>query len=333
MVVLWAVPAGAQTLEIHRSFVAPPELPERPAFEELLWSFADPGRGLQGGFAVPSVSLAVRARAWAFVQPGAREQREAWDVLSLSSQDLTLSDIPAGGRLARFLELGPEGERFRVHDLGMWLRGPEGPLRKTLGPMLERLPGKESTAALAASVVGIGLAYQFGTAQAQALGLSPVLKGTTLGGRLHGSVHLQTEPHFKNVRADVAAHFRLPEVLRLPLGGQVEQLEVGGTAARVPEGLLLDARWAHLRGRVSWLELNLGVRSNHAEPRLWMDLETSVRRERFDLRAVFSRQWVTARTLATATATLRTGPVLSGLFLGLQGRVKYTFGLVSMGTF
>jgi hypothetical protein len=200
--------------------------------------------------------------------------------------------------------------------------------------MLDRLPGKETTAIVAASVAGIGLAYQFGTLQAQALGLSPELRGTTLGGRLHASVQLQTEPHFKNARADVTASFRLPETLRLPsLGAQLELIEVGGTAARVPEGLLLDARWAHVRGRMSWIELTLGVRSNHAEPIPWMDLETVMRRDRFDLRAVVSHQWVTTRTQAMGAATLRTGPVLSGLFIGIQGRVRHSFGLVSMGSF
>jgi hypothetical protein len=335
MVALRALPAGAEPLEVHRQYTTPPvELPELPAFEELLFSFADPQRALEGGFAVPNLSLAVRARAWGFVRPGARDQREAWDVLSLSSQDLTLSDIPAGGRLAKFLELGPEGERFRVHDLGPWLRGPNSPIQKTLRPLLDRLPGQETTAIIAATVAGVGLAYQFGTTQAQALGLSPELRGTTLGGLLRASVRLQTEPHFQNARADVAASFRLPETLRLKLlGARLEQLEVGGSALRVPQGLLLDSRWAHLRGRMSWLELTFGVRSNHAEPLLWMDLETIMRRERFDLRAVFSHQWVTTRTQAMATATLRTGPVLSGLFVGIQGRVRHSFGLVGMGAF
>ncbi len=335
MVALRALPAGAEPLEVHRRYVSPSAgLPERPAFEELLLSFADPQRALEGGFTVPNLSLAVRARAWGFVRPGAREQREAWDVLALSSQDLTLSDIPAGGRLAKFLELGPEGEHFRVHDLGPWLRGPNSPIQKTLRPFLDRLPGQETTAIVAAAVVGVGLAYQFGTAQAEALGLSPEVRGTTLGGRLRTTVRLQTEPHFQNARADVTARFRLPETLRLPrLGAQLELLEVGGTAARVPEGFLIDGRWAHLRGRLSWLEMSFGVRSNHAEPLLWMDLETIMRRDRFDLRAVFSHQWVTTRTQAMATATLRTGPVLSGLFVGIQGRVRHSFGLVSMGAF
>jgi hypothetical protein len=334
LVALCARPAIAEPLEVHRSLLSPPELPERPAFEELLFSFADPERALKGGFTVQSLSLAVRSRAWAFVQPGARVPKEAWEVLSQPAQDIPLSELPAGGHLVSFLKMGPEAERMRVNEIGPWLRGPQGPIHSRLRPMLESLPGKETTAMLAAGVMGIGLAYQFGTAQAQALGLSPVLSGTTLGGRLHASAYLHTEPRFQNARTDVSARLLLPETLRLPLlGGQVEHLEVGGTAARTAEGFLLDARWARMRGRVSWVELTLGVRSNHAEPLPWMDLETTMRRERFDVRALVSHQWLTARTFALATATLRTGPVLSGFFGGLQGSAKHTFGLVSMGTF
>jgi hypothetical protein len=334
LVAVCALPAFAQPLELHRSLLSPPALPDRPAFEELLVSFADPERALKGGFTVPSLSLAVRSRAWAFVQPGAREQREAWDVLSQPAQDVPLSELPGGGRLASFLNMGPEGERMRVHELGPWLRGPQGPIQSRLHSLLESLPGKRTTAILAASALGIGLAYQFGTAQAQSLGLSPVVSGTMLGGHLRTSAYLQTEPHFKNARTDVSARIILPESLRLPLlFGQVEQLELGGTAARTDEGFLLDARWARLRGRMSWVELTLGARSNHAEPFPWMDLETTVRRENFDVRALFSHQWVTARTFAMATASVRTGPVLSGFFGGLQGSEKRTFGLISMGTF
>ncbi|PTL85988.1 hypothetical protein DAT35_03190 [Vitiosangium sp. GDMCC 1.1324] len=309
-------------------------MPERHAFEELLWSFADPQRALEGGFAAPSLSLAVRAKAWAFMRPGMREQREAWEVLSLSAQDITLSDLPAGSRFARFLELGPQGEQMRVRDLGPWLRGPQSPLQTTLRPMLDSIPGKETTAVVAASVAGLGLLWQFGTTHAQALGLTPVFSGTILDGHLQGSIQLQSEPHFKNARADVAARIFLPEVLRLPVfGGRIEQLEVGGTAARVSQGFLLDSRWARLRGRLSWFELSMGVRSNHDEPPLWTDVETIVRHAHFDLRAVCSYQWATTRTAAMATATVRTGPVLSGLFFGVQGTTRHTFGLVGMGTF
>jgi len=334
LMALCALPAIAEPLELHRKLLSPPDLPERPAFEELLFSFADPERALKGGFAVPSLSLAVRSRAWSFVQPGAREQREAWEVLSQPAQSVPLSELPGGGRLASFLNMGPEGERMRVDEVGPWLRGPQGPLQSRLRPMLESLPGKETTAVLAAGVLGIGLAYQFGTAQAQALGLSPVLSGTTLGGHLHASAYLQTEPHFKNARTDVSARLLLPDTLRLPwIVGRIEQFELGGTAARTAEGFLLDARWARLRGRMSWVELSLGIRSNHAEPIPWMDLETTLRREHFDVRALLSHQWITARTFAMATATLRTGPVLSGFFGGFQGRAKRTFGLIGMGTF
>jgi hypothetical protein len=34
-----------------------------------------------------------------------------------------------------------------------------------------------------------------------------------------------------------------------------------------------------------------------------------------------------------ATSTLRTGPVLSGLFLGTQDNLRRTVGVVGMGTF
>ncbi len=332
MVALRALPVSAaeEPLELHRSLHSTPELPDNLVFEELLFSFADPGRALEGGFSVPSLSLAVRARAWAFVRPGMRGQRDALDVLSLSAQDVTLSDLPAGGHLASLLDLGPEVEQLRVRDLGPWLSGPHSPLQ-ALHPMLNAIPGQEKTAVLIAGVAGLGLAYQFGS-----LGLSPSMRSTLLGGRLQTSFRLQTEPHFQNARADVSARFFLPETLRLPLlggHGYIEQLELGGTAARSVQGILIDERWARLRGRLSWLELSLGVHSSHAEPPLWMDLETSVRRESFCLRAVFSRQWMTTRTLATATATLRTGSVLSGLFIGIQGNARSTFGLVGMGSF
>jgi hypothetical protein len=78
--------------------------------------------------------------------------------------------------------------------------------------------------------------------------------------------------------------------------------------------------------------MRVGLRSCHADPNLWMDVETIVQREHFGLRAVFGRQWITASVRSMATATLRTGPVLSGLFLGLQDKGR-AFGLISMGTF
>ena len=65
---LWALPSGAEILELRRPVVPPLGVPERPAFEELLGSFADPDRALKGGFNT-SLALAVRSRAWAFI-PG-----------------------------------------------------------------------------------------------------------------------------------------------------------------------------------------------------------------------------------------------------------------------
>jgi hypothetical protein len=334
VVALWALPSGAQLLELHRSLAPPVELPERPAFEELLFSFADPERALKGGFTVPSLSLAVRSRAWAFVRPGMHEQREALDALSISAQDLTLSDVPAGRQLATFLNLDPELERLRVRDFGPWFRGSSGPLQRVLRSALDRFPGPRPAAMATAGVAALGLIYQFGTGRMDELGLSPMLRGTAYGGLLHASIRLHSEPRFQNARAEMLARVRLPETLRLPLlDGRFEHLEVGGTAARTADGVVLDTRWANLRGRLAWLELSLGVRSSHAEPQLWMDIETSMQRERFSLRAVFSRQWATARLRSMAMATLRTGPVMSGLFVGIHETVGGTFGLVSMGTF
>jgi hypothetical protein len=331
VVALWALPSGAQLLELHRSLAPPPELPERPAFEELLGSFADPERALRGGFTVPSLSLAVRSRAWAFVRSGTYEQKEAWGALSLPAQDLAVSEFPGGRRLVTLLKLDPGVEQLRVRDLGPWFRGPDGPLQRVLHATIDRFPGSRTGATATASVAALGLIYQLGTERAHSLGLTPMLRGTTLGGSLRASVELHSEPRFENARADVVASYRLPEALRL-ISGPIEQLEVGGSAARAPNGLLLDTRWANLRGRVSWLELRVGIRSTHTEPYLWMDVETIVQREHFGLRAVVGRQWVTASVRSTATATLRTGPVLSGLFVGVHETGR-TFGLVSMGTF
>lgn len=336
VVALWALPSGAQRLELHRSLGPPPELPERPAFEELLVSFADPGRALKDGFTVPSLSLAVRSRAWAFMRPGACEQKQVWDVLAMPAQEVSVSELPAGAgrRLVSLLKLDPEVERLRVRELGPWFRGPSGPLQSLLQSTIDRFPGSRTAGVATAGVAALGLIYQFGTQRAQNLGLTPVLRGTTLGGRLHGAVELHSEPRFQNARADLSARFLLPETLQLPLpAGRVEQLEVGGTAARTPTGLLLDSRWANLRARISWLELLVGVRSTQADPYLWMDVQTIVQREHFGLRAVFSRQWTTAHMRTMATATLRTGPVLSGLFVGVDGYAGRSFGLISMGAF
>ena len=331
-VALWVLPASAEILEVYRPLAPPPQVPERPAFEELLFSFADPERALQGGFTVPSLSLAVRARAWAFMPSSQRyEQRDALDTLAQPAQDVTLSDLPAGRHLVSFLRLGPEGEHLRVRDLGPWLRGPESPLQRSLNSLFGGVHIPKPVAALTTSAAVLGLVHQFGTSRAQELGLPTSLSGTLFEGRLNASVQLHSEPRFENARADMVARVQLPELPLLPF--RAEQFEVGGAAARGPDGILLDRRWAYLRGRVSWLELTVGAHSTHAEPNLWMDLETNVQRDRFGLRTVFSRQWETARTRAMAIATLRTGPVLSGLFFGLQDNVRRSVGLVGMGTF
>lgn len=328
---LWALPSGAEILELRRPLAPPPSMPERPAFEELLFSFADPERALEGGFTVPSLSLAVRARAWAFVPSRKYEQREVLDTLSQPARDLTVAELPAGRHLVSLLSLGPEGGQLRVRDLGPWLRGPDSPLQKGLYSALDSLHVPRPAAMVSAGVAVLGLVHQFGTARADSLGLPTSLSGSLLGGNLNASIQLHSEPRFRNARADMAARFRLPE---LPLPAiRFEQLEVGGAAAHTSEGLLLDTRWAALRGRLSWLELSVGVHSSHAEPQLWTDLEASVQRERLSVRAVFSRQWETARFRTMATATLRTGPVLSGLFMGVQGDVKRSFGLIGMGSF
>ncbi|HEX5751439.1 MAG TPA: hypothetical protein VFZ09_34775 [Archangium sp.] len=331
IVALWGLPSGAQVLELYRPLAPPPSMPERPAFEELLFSFADPDRALEGGFLVPSLSLAVRSRAWAFIPSRQYEQRDALDTLSQPAQDLTLSELPAGRHLASLLALGPEGGQVRIRDLGPRLRGPDSPLQKGFQSALDYFHVPKPAAMVSAGVAVLGLVHQFGTAQANELGLPTSVSATTLGGTLNGSIQLHSEPRFKNARADMSARFRLPE---LPLTSlRFEQMEVGCAAARSPEGLLLDTRWATLRSRLAWLELSMGVHSTHAEPQLWTDLETSVQREGFSVRAVFSRQWETARFRSLATATLRTGPVLSGLFMGLQDNVTRTFGLVGMGSF
>ncbi|MFY0569343.1 hypothetical protein ACN28E_36715 [Archangium lansingense] len=307
-------------------------MPDRPAFEELLFSFADPDRALEGGFTVPSLSLAVRSRAWAFMPSVRYEQRDALDTLSQPAQDVTLSELPAGRHLVSLLNLGPDGGQIRVRDLGPWLRGPDSPLQRGLNSALDFLHVSKPVATLSAGVAVLGLVHQFGTAQATSLGLPTSVSGTTLWGRLNASVQLHSEPRFRNARADMSARFRLPElpVLRAL---RLEQLEVGGAAAHTPEGLLLDTRWANLRGRLSWLELCVGVYSTHAEPALWTNLETVLQREHFSVRAVFSRQWETARFRSLATATLRTGPVLSGLFVGIQDNTARSFGLVGTGSF
>jgi hypothetical protein len=323
-------PSRAEFLELRQPLVPPPGLPVRPAFEELLFTFADPERALEGGFSVPSLSLAVRARAWAFVGRGTYERREALDTLAMPARDATLSELPGGRQLAALLELGPEAGQLRVRELGPWLRGPDSPLQEALRSALVEYPGLKTAAVLTGGAAVLGLVHQFGTAQASSLGLSPVLRGSTLGGHLDASVQLHAQPRFRDVRGNMVARLRLPE---LSPALRIEQLEVGGTAAHTPEGLLLDTRWVNLRARLSWLTLSMGVHSSHAEPDPWMNVETSLQRESFGLRAVVSRQWESARSRTLGTATLRTGPVLSGLFIGLQGDARSTFGLVSMGAF
>lgn len=330
IVALGALPSGAQILELSRPLAPPPSMPERPAFEELLFSFADPERALQGGFLVPSLSLAVRSRAWAFMPSRKYEQRDALDTLSQPAQDLTLSELPAGRRLASLLALGPDGDQVRIRDLGYRLRGPDSPLQKGFQSALDFLHIPKPAAMVSAGVAALGLVYQFGTVQVNDLGIPTSVSATTLGGNLNASVQLHSEARFQNARADTSVRFRLPE---LPLPAiRLEQIEVGAVVARTPERILLDTRWLTLRSRLSWLELSMGVHSSFAEPQLWTDFETSVQRERFSVRAVFSRQWETARFRSLATATLRTGPVLSGLFMGMQGMTR-TFGLVGMGSF
>ncbi|ATB34204.1 hypothetical protein [Melittangium boletus] len=304
---------------------------ERPAFEELLFAFADPERALAGGITAPTLALAVRARAWAFIPSGNHEQRDGLNALSQPARDVTLSDIPAGRHIASLLELGPDGEQLRVRDLGPQLRRPDSPLQRGLTSALDYLHVSKRTAVISASVAALGLLYQFGTAPATNLGIPTLVNGNLFKGRLKLSFQLRSEPRFQNARADMATRIRLPELSLYAF--RLEQLELGGAAARTPEGMLLDTRWANLRGRVSWLELSVGIHSSKAEPNLWMVLETGVQRERFSLRTVLSRQWETARTRLQATATLRTGPVLSGFFLGAQDNVKSTFGLVGMGAF
>ncbi|MDC0714421.1 hypothetical protein POL68_38555 [Stigmatella sp. ncwal1] len=306
-------------------------MPDRSSFEELLFSFADPERALEGGFIAPSLSLAVRSRAWSFVPSGTHGQRDALKALSQPARDVTLSELPAGRHIVSFLSLGPDGGQLRVRDLGPRLSRSDGALQRGLNSALDTLHIPKPVAVISASVVALGLLHQFGTAQATRLGMTPSVSGTFLKRRLSTSLKLQSEPRFQNARADIAARIQLPE-LPLPVL-RLEQFEVGGIATRTPEGLLLDTRWTNLRGRVSWLELSVGVHSSQAEPSLWMDFETGIQKEHYSVRAVVSRQWATARSRLLATATLRTGPVLSGLFLGSQDHVKNTFGLISMGTF
>jgi len=148
------------------------------------------------------------------------------------------------------------------------------------------------------------------------------------------------EEIFREVQATLALDLifkpSIPEACWLKLVGIVRDMQgrqPGVRSHRRQAGLLLDTRWANLRGRLSWLEFCLGVHSNQADPALWTVLETGVRRENFSVHTLISHQWETARLRLMATATLRTGQVMSGLFVGSQDRVKHTFGLIGMGTF
>lgn len=329
---LWVPTAQAEVLELHRSVAPPVSMPERPAFEELLFNFADPERALQGGFYAPSLSLAVRSRAWAFMPLNRNEQRDALDTLSQPAQDMPLSDLPAGRYVASLLDLGDNAGQFRVRDLGPRLRGPDGPLLKGADAALSYFHVPKPVAMASAGVVALGMLYQFGTTPMTDLGLPTSVSGSLLKRSLNLSLQLNSKPRFEEARADMAVRVRLPE---LPLPGiRIEQFEVGGAAARTPDGLALDTRWARFNGRVSWLEVSLGAHSSMGEPRIWTVLETGIQQERFSVRTVLSRQWETARSRVLATATLRMGPVLSGFFVGDQDNGdKRSFGLVGMGWF
>ncbi|MFY0582746.1 hypothetical protein ACN28S_58275 [Cystobacter fuscus] len=330
-VTLWALPAGATVLELYRPLAPPPTVPDQPVFDELLFSLADPERALAGGLTVPSLDLAIRARAWGFIPATQYEQRAALDSLSEPMKNLTMSELPAGRQLVSLLALGPDGEQVRLRDLGPRLSGPDSLLQRGLDSTLGFLRVPKPVAIIAASAAALGLLHQFGTRPADDLGVPISLSGTLLNNRLNTSVRLSSGRHFQNARADISLRWSLPEISLRTL--RLEQLELGGAAARTAEGLLLDTRWANLRGRLSWLEFCLGVHSSQAEPALWTVLETGVRRENFSVHTLLSHQWETARLRLMATATLRTGQVMSGFFVGSQDRVKHTFGLIGMGTF
>jgi hypothetical protein len=332
---LWALPCGATVLELHRPLAPPPAIPDRPAFEELLFSFADPDRALEGGFTTPSLSLAVRSRSWGFISTGNREQRDALGSLSESLKDLTMAELPAGRSLVSLLALGDDGGQVRLRDLGPRLSGPQGFIQKGVDSALAFLHVSRPVAAVSASVAALGLLYQFGTKPVNSLGVPLSVSGTLLRGHLNTTVQLNSEPRFQNARTDIAVRVRMPELLTLGTW-RLDQIEVGSALARTADGLLLDTRWANLRGRISWLELCLGAHSSQGDPAIWSVLETGVQREHFSVRAVLNHQWATARTRLMATATLRTGQVLSGFFIGgqdTQELAKHTFGLIGTGVF
>ena len=333
--ILWAQPSRAEILELRRPLAPPPSVPERPAFEELLSTFADPDRALRGGFTVP-LAVAIRARGWAFVPTERFEQREALGSLSDPLRDLTMSELPAGRQLVSLLALGENGEQVKIRDLGPRLSAADGRLQQGLNWTLDFFRISKPVAVASAGAAALAMLYQFGTAPATGLGIPVSLSGTLIKNRLNTSLLLNSEPRFKNVRADISARVQLPELTLKHM--HLDQVEVGGAAQRTDEGMKLDTRWANIRGRVSWLELCLGTHSSHGDPALWTVLETGVQRDRFSLRAMISRQWQTTHSRLTATATLRTGQVLSGLFLGNQdngplNNQNHTFGVVSTGVF
>jgi hypothetical protein len=339
--VLGALPAGAQAYgELRVSarpgqeVPVPLELPDGGAFEELLLSFSDVHRGLQGGFQVQPLSLAIRSRARGFLAPGPREEAEAQGVLSIPVQEMTWSDLPGGPELATHLYGKPDVENLRVRDFGTWLRGPEGPLEKAVGEVLRSFPGGKPAAVVSGSVAALGLIYQYGTAPAHALGIEPVVRASLFGRRLRTSLRLDSGPRFENARVDLASHFALPEQLQLPLlGGRIELVEAGVTAQRIRDEIVVDTRWARVRARLAWLELVGGVRANVYEPHLWMDMEGRLRIERLSLRALGATQPSTGRWYGTATAMLHMSSFLSGVFLSMHGPLQHTMGFVTMAMF
>lgn len=333
---LCALPCGAAVLELHRPLAPPPGIPERPVFEELLFSFADPDRALEGGFTPSSLALAVRSRSWGFLPiTGRYEQRDALGSLGDSLKDLTLSELPAGRSLVSLLALGDDGEQVRLRDLGPRLSGPRSLLQRGIDSTLAFLHVSKPVAAVTAGVAALGLLYQFGTRPVNSLGVPLSLSGTLLGGHVNTSVQLTSEPRFQNARTDLSVRVRMPELLRLGLL-RLDQVEVGSALARTPEAMFLDTRWANLRGRISFLDLCVGAHSSQGDPAVWSVVETGLQREHFSVRAVLNHQWTTARTRLMATATLRTGRVLSGFFVGSQDTqeiAKHTFGFISTGVF
>lgn len=325
-------PPPEPTLVGHGPLAISPGVPDRGVFEELLFSFADPDRVLSGGLAAPTLSLAIRSRAWAFVPTGKYEQQDALNTLSEPTRNLTMGELPGGKRLASLIDLGPDGEQVRLRDLGPRLSGTNGPLQRGLNSVIDYLHVPKPVAILSASAAALGAIYQFGTGPITGLGVPVLLNENLLKGRVNTTLQLTSTPHFQNARGDVSARFKLPVLELRSL--RVEQVELGGAVMRTTaDGVLIDTRWANLRGRVAWLEWCWGVHADRADPHLWMLLETRVQRDRLNLHAIFNKQWDTGHSRLMATATVRTGPVLTGLFVGGTDRVNRTFGVVGMAAF